>query len=268
MKSLKSAGNSVHAIKVDVTDRAGMEKAAAETVAVFGKIHVLVNNAGIVQHAPIASTTYDDWDWQMGVNLDGVFNGVHAFLPRIQAHREGGHIITTSSILGLFTIAQSAIYSASKYAVVGFMESLRAELAGSNIGVTIFCPGLVMSNIQDSNRNRPKTLADTRFSAGAEAQAQERLMRSDPERAMDPFEAGRLVLRGMRNNDLYVLTHPEFEPVMQARNDALIASIPRDLSPTDARLEMARSGLRNSIYAIELNRRRCPDNTQRRLKPR
>lgn len=257
MKHLEKAGDRVHAISVDVTDRPGMEKAAEETVRVFGKVHVLVNNAGIVHHAPLISTTYDDWDWQMGVNLDGVFNGVHVFLPRIQAHGEGGQIITTSSILGLFTGARSAVYSASKYAVVGMMESLRAELADTNIGVSAFCPGLVTSGILDSSRNRPSSLADTKFKADPRAQAEERKVRDDPARAMDPFEAGRLVLRGMRSNDLYILTHPEYEEIMRDRSEVLIASIPRDVRPSEARIELSRLASRNSMYATERERKRC-----------
>lgn len=257
MKHLGMAGDRVHAINVDVTNRPAMEKASEETVRVFGKVHVLVNNAGIVQHAPLSSTTYDDWDWQMGVNLDGVFNGVRVFLPHIRAHGEGGQIITTSSILGLFTGINSAVYSASKYAVVGMMESLRAELADTNIGVSAFCPGLITSSIQDSNRNRPSELSDTEFKPDATARASERELRNDPARAMDPFEAGRLVLRGMRSNDLYILTHPEFEQILRDRNEAIIASLPRDLRPTPARVTIARAGSRDSIYATERDRKRC-----------
>lgn len=257
MKYLESAEGRIHAINVDVTDRSAMEKAAEETTKVFGKIHVLVNNAGVVQHAPLSSATYDDWDWQMSVNLDGVFNGVHVFLPRINAHGEGGQIITTSSILGLFTSSNSAIYSATKYAVVGLMESLRAELTDANIGVSVFCPGLVISSIQDASRNRPSNLADSQFKPDPQAQAREREFRNDPERAMDPFDAGRFVLRGMRNNDLYILTHPEYEQIMQDRKEVLMASIPTELRPTETRLAMARAGSRNSIYAMERERKRC-----------
>lgn len=257
MSYFEDAQDRVLAIDVDVTDRQAMEKAASEALRVFGKVHVLVNNAGVVQHAPLSSTTYDDWDWQMKVNLDGVFNGVHVFLPHLRAHGEGGQIISTSSILGLFTGVNSAVYSASKYAVVGMMESLRAELSATNIGVSIFCPGLVTSSIQDSGRNRPSDLAQSAPKPDSKAQALERELRNDPERAMDPLEAGRLVLRGMRNNDLYILTHPEYEQIMKDRNEAIMASIPKDLHPTDARLAMARSMSGNSIYVSERDRKRC-----------
>jgi hypothetical protein len=104
MKYLEGASGRVHAVNVDVTDRSGMQKAADEIQRVFGKIHVLVNNAGVVLPATLAKTTYDDWDFLMRVNLDGVFNGVRVFLPLIQRHGEGGQIITTSSILGLFVL--------------------------------------------------------------------------------------------------------------------------------------------------------------------
>ncbi|WP_380602901.1 SDR family oxidoreductase [Steroidobacter flavus] len=257
MKGFGQAAVRVHAIRVDVTDRPAMAKAAEEVLEVFGKLHVLVNNAGVVQHMPLSQATFDDWDFQMSVNLDGVFNGIHSCLPHIRSHGEGGQIITTSSILGLFTGANSGIYSATKYAVLGLMEALRAELADSNIGVSAFCPGMVISNIQESSRNRPSELADTGVKADKDAQDKERALRHDPERAMDPLEAGRFVLRGMRDNDLYILTHPEYEQILRDRSDALLASIPKDVQPTEARLALARSGVEKSIYAIERARKRC-----------
>ena len=91
----------VHAANVDVTDRPGMERAGQEVLEAFGKVHVLVNNAGVSPVGPISAAGYDDWDWVMGVNVGGVFNGVHAFLPLIERHGEGGHIVSTSSIAGL-----------------------------------------------------------------------------------------------------------------------------------------------------------------------
>ena len=85
MKYLESAGDRIHAINMDVTDRAAMEKAAVETLAVFKKIHVVVNNAGVGVIGGLSTATFDDWDWTMSVNATGVFNGVRTFLPRIQA---------------------------------------------------------------------------------------------------------------------------------------------------------------------------------------
>jgi NAD(P)-dependent dehydrogenase (short-subunit alcohol dehydrogenase family) len=262
MTHFEDAAGRIHAIGVDVTDRAGMARAAAETVRVFGKVHVLVNNAGVGVIVPLSSATYDDWDWGMGVNVNGVFNGVHAFLPHIKAHNEGGQIVTTSSMSGLVVGATAGIYSTSKFAVVGMMEALRAELADTNIGASVYCPGVVNSNIRESNRNRPPDLAETglkmdprRMAAMAEA-AKKNAAAEGP--GMDPLEAGERVLRGIRNNDLYILTHPEFEQGIRDRNEALLASIPTNEPPVpQARLDAERVVLRSPVYYNERDRKLC-----------
>ena len=104
MKYFEGASDRVHAVNVDVTDRPGMEAAAAESERVFGKVHVLVNNAGVMVPTSLSTTTYADWDFVIGVNLAGVFNGVHAFLPCIQGHGEGGadhqHLIRCGTVRG------------------------------------------------------------------------------------------------------------------------------------------------------------------------
>lgn len=264
-KYLKSAGDRIHAINVEVTDRRGMEKAAEETVKVFGKVHVLVNNAGVYFAAPVSRITYDDWDWMIGVNLTGVFNGVHVFLPHIQAHGEGGQIITTSSVYGLFTSSGCGSYSASKFAVVGLMEALRAELVETCIGVSVYCPGVVNSKVADSGRNRPSELAATSVMPDSTQIARDKELRKNPDFAMDPLEAGQLVLRGMRNNDLYILSHPEFEQIIADRNEALMASIPRDLHPTETRMAVGRSALEESLYAGERDRQRCAQAARARV---
>ncbi len=262
MKYLASAGDRVHAINLDVTDRAAMEKAAVETLDVFKKVHVLVNNAGIAVIGGLSKATYDDWDWGMSVNLNGVFNGIHTFLPRIQAHGEGGQVVATSSLAGLLGHGPAGVYTASKFAVVGMMEALRAELTGTNIGVTVFCPGIVNTNIGSSARNRPSNLADT---AGfkpdpkmlAEMPKELRDMRGGPPPGMDSLEAGQRVLRGVRNNDLYVLTTPEFEGEFRARGEAILASVPTDVKATPTREAVGRMILGKTPYAAERDRRLC-----------
>jgi len=260
MKYLQSAGNRVHAINLDVTDRAAMEKAAAETVQVFEKIHVLVNNAGVGVIGGLSTATYDDYDWAMGVNVNGVFNGIRTFLPRIKAHGEGGQVVATSSLAGLLGHGPAGVYTASKFAVVGMMEALRAELDGSNIGVSVFCPGIVNTNIGASARNRPSTLADSGFKPDpkmlAQMQAAMKEMRGPPP-GMDAQEAGQRVLRGVRNNDLYILTTPEFEKEFQARGEAIVASLPTDVNIPAGREAMGRMILGKTVYATERDRKRC-----------
>ncbi len=260
MKYLASAGDRVHAISLDVTDRAAMEKAAVETQQVFQKVHLLVNNAGVGVIGGLSKATYDDWDWGMSVNVTGVFNGIHTFLPRIQAHGEGGQVVATSSLAGLLGHGPAGVYTASKFAVVGMMEALRSELEGSNIGVSVFCPGLVNTNIGDSNRNRPASLPDAGFKPDPEMMARMRAAMKDmkgPLPGMDALEAGQRVLQGVRDNDLYVLTTPEFEAEFRARGEAIVASLPDDVHAPQARVTMGRMILGKTVYAGERDRRRC-----------
>ena len=229
MRQLAGAGSRIHPICVDVTDREAMANAAKEVVAVFGKVHVLVNNAGVQNPAPLSAMSYAEWDALMSVNVGGIFNGVQAFLPHLRQHGEGGHIVATSSIVGLFTAgARYAAYCASKFATVAMMESLRAELAPSNIGVSVVCPGPVKSNLEAFLQNFPL--------------------------ASDPLDIGRLVLKGMQNNDLYILTHPEFNVVVQHRNDMIMASCPPDVQPSEEKKALAKSVLERSIYFTDKHR--------------
>lgn len=262
MEELKGSASRVHAINVDVTDRPGMEKAAEEATSVFGKVHVLVNNAGVAVFAPLTTATYNDWDWGMGVNVNGVFNGVRTFLPRIRAHGEGGQIVATSSIAGLIVDDGPGIYSTSKFAVVGMMEALRAELADTNIGVSVFCPGVVNTDIGESNRNRPASLSDPTGNQPPPdpkmmARMRAAMRRMGPPPGMDPLEAGRLVLRGIRNNDLYILNTPELEADLRARSEAILASMPVGLKVPQARVTMERMIMGKSVYVAERDRKRC-----------
>ncbi|WMY11860.1 SDR family NAD(P)-dependent oxidoreductase [Paraburkholderia phenoliruptrix] len=250
----------VHAINVDVTDRPGMARAAEETVRRFGKVHVLVNNAAVGMITGLVDATFDDWDWVTGVNIDGVFNGIRAFLPLIRAHGEGGHVVSTSSMGGL-VVAKGTVYSTTKFAVVGMMEGLRAELYDTNIGVSVYCPGGVNSNIRHSDRNRPERLSASGFTPASEEPAFPDGLRErypDPGgdgRCMDPLEAGEWVLHGIRNNLMYILSHPEFEPTVRDRAEALLASFTSGgRAVPQARLDDEREILRPKMYVIERER--------------
>jgi len=261
MKLLAGAGDRVHAVGLDVTDRAAMERAAQETERVFRKVHVIVNNAGVGVFGGLSKATYDDWDWGMNVNVNGVFNGIRTFLPRIQSHGEGGQVIATSSVAGIIAHPGTGVYSTSKFAVVGMMEALRNELADTNVGVTVFCPGLVNTDIGDSARNRPSTLGDSAFKPDPKMMArmreQMKTQRRGPPPGMDPLEAGQRVLNGMRNNDLYVLTTPELETEIAARGEAIVASIPTDVHPPAARVAMQRAIAGKTVYVTVRDRLRC-----------
>jgi NAD(P)-dependent dehydrogenase (short-subunit alcohol dehydrogenase family) len=247
MVELERYGDRVHALPLEVTDRAGTERAADEVVRTFGKVHIVVANAGVSIFGPLSATSYDDWDWAIGVNLGGVFNTMHTFLPRIRSHEEGGHLIATASLAGLTAHPGFGAYTVSKFGVVGMMEALRHELVGSDIRVTVFCPGVVNSRIADAGRNRP---GGTRPSTAAPPPPP-----GFEAAGMDAFEAGERVLRGMLNDDLYVLTTPEFEPELRARGEAILASLPDDVHASPERVAFGRLLVGYPDYARERDRK-------------
>ncbi|MGH8261228.1 MAG: SDR family NAD(P)-dependent oxidoreductase [Steroidobacteraceae bacterium] len=217
---------SVHPIRVDVADRQAMASAADETEKVFGKVHVVCNNAGINLFNDIAAATYEDWDWVLGVNLGGVVNGVHAFIPHLRRHGEGGHIVNTASMAAFISGPNAGIYTCSKFAVRGLSEALRYSVAPHGINVSVVCPGLVDSQIYESDRLRPAHLAAS--SGVADAQFMTRLAELHHRAGMPPLEAGERVLRGILRNDFYIFTHPEFKEELREIFDEALTAIPDD----------------------------------------
>lgn len=214
----------IHTMQLDVTDRNAMETAAQEAERVFGSVHILCNNAGIYLYGPIQKATYEDWDWTLNVNLGGVINGIHAFLPRMISHGEGGHIVNTSSISGIFASGGTGLYTTSKYAIVGLSEALRLDLEPENIGVSVLCPGFVNSKVYDCGKTRPDRLANSGYTVKPEIL--EKLKKAHAEIGMDPLEVGEKVLSAIRTNKLYIITHPEFAEEIRRRSEALLAAVP------------------------------------------
>jgi NAD(P)-dependent dehydrogenase (short-subunit alcohol dehydrogenase family) len=221
--------SSVHAIQLDVTDRAAMAAAAAEAERVFGKLHVLANNAGIGIQGPFRGITFSDWDFGLAVNLGGVVNGLQTFLPRIRAHGEGGHIVNTASLAALVPMpAQYVIYQTAKAAVVTLSEGIREELAPDNIGVSVLCPGPVRTNIHELSKNRP-----AQFGVGDAFRAAENAGGTQVNfpSQMEPSEVGERVLAAILNDDLYIITHGEWKSAAERRHAALLAAMPDKLDP-------------------------------------
>jgi NAD(P)-dependent dehydrogenase (short-subunit alcohol dehydrogenase family) len=248
------AGNpGVLGVQLDVADRAAYVRAADEAEEAFGKIHVLVNNAGVGIIGSLLTATYADWDWGMSVNLGGVINGIQTVLPRIRRHGEGGHIVTTSSMSGIFAAGLAGIYTTAKYAVVGLMESLRPELEPLSIGVSAFCPGLVDTNIAEHENFRPAAYRDSICGDTAAARAAFMREKIFPH-GMSPIEVGERVLQGICRNDLWILTHSEYREGAQQRFDAILASFPTDTAPPE-RVTAEAVVVRNPLFVTERARR-------------
>jgi NAD(P)-dependent dehydrogenase (short-subunit alcohol dehydrogenase family) len=210
-------------IHLDVTDREAYARAADVAEREIGPIHLLCNNAGVGFLGPIKHASYADWDWVLGVNLGGTVNGVQTILPRILAHGEGGHIVSTASAAGLFGATFAGIYVAAKMAVVGFMEVLRDELAGDGIGVSVLCPHLVRTHIYEHADLRPERYANPGESHLPPGFSDN--LRAANDCGMDPAEVAGQVIDAIRTNRLYVITHPELRQPIEQRYRAMLASV-------------------------------------------
>lgn len=219
----------VHAIRLDVTDREAFARAADEAERVFGNVHVVCNNAGINLFVPIEECTYNDWDWVMGVNFGGVVNGIQTFVPRIRKHGEGGHIVNTASMAAFLPSAAAGIYTAAKFGVRGLSEALRFSLYQFNIGVSVFCPGLINSAIYESEKTRPARLASPENTA--KSQKTMDVLPEIHKMGMEPEEVGEKVLAGIRRNDLYIFSHPEFKEELREIFDEALKAIPEGEAP-------------------------------------
>jgi len=212
-------------LKLDVTDRDAMEQAARETEAAFGNVHVVCNNAGVAVSGRVNRMDYKDWDWVMGVNLNGVINGVQTFVNRMVEHAEGGHFVNTASMDGQMPIPSGSIYTTSKYAVVGMSEVMRGDLARYNIGVSVLCPGGVTTNVANSGRNRPADLQRERDTAKLRGMGglQEAVM----EDMLDASVIGDMVVAAILADDAYIFSHPGLKPVVDKRNAEINESFAR-----------------------------------------
>jgi NAD(P)-dependent dehydrogenase (short-subunit alcohol dehydrogenase family) len=153
-RTLREGGLDVRGVVCDVTDPASVQDAAEAAFKAFGNVHVVCNNAG-VGGTGIDEISLDTCRWVIDVNLMGVVHGIHAFLPHLRAHGEGGHIVNTASMAGMNSGLGFSAYSASKFAVVNMSEGLATRLKPLGIGVTVLCPGFVRTRIWESERNRP-----------------------------------------------------------------------------------------------------------------
>ncbi|VTU41136.1 putative oxidoreductase [Variovorax sp. PBS-H4] len=145
---IRETGGEAIAVATDVAKRADLEKLAQATVDAFGRIDVMVNNAGVMPLSPMAKLKVDEWDRTIDVNIKGVLYGIAAVLPRMQA-QGSGHIVNVASIAGLKVFTPiGTVYSATKFAVRAISEGLRVEVGNSGVRVTIVSPGAVESELK------------------------------------------------------------------------------------------------------------------------
>jgi len=223
LEHLRRTNADVECIKADVSLKPELRAAADATIARYGKVHILVNNAGVTSGLGYGQWNDNNWSWILGVNLMSVIWGVEIFGPLIEAHGEGGHIVSTASIAGLASGGGASAYGVSKHGVVALSEDLRIVLAPRGIGVSVLCPGFVRTRILNSWRNLPARFAGGAGRMPTEGSALEaaKAVTARVEGGIDPLYVGELVREGIENDWPYIFTDAEYEPAIDARFSAI-----------------------------------------------
>jgi NAD(P)-dependent dehydrogenase (short-subunit alcohol dehydrogenase family) len=218
---LKMTNADVDGVKADVSLKGELQAAADATVARYGKVHILVNNAGIGGGGSYGRWTDASWNWTIGVNLMSVVWGVEIFGPLIEAHGEGGHIVSTASIAGLIPGSGPA-YDVTKYGVVALSEGLRVALAPRGIGVAVLCPGFIRTQIMNSRRNVPQRFGTIEEPPTEGPRAEfVKMVEERVSKGIDPLFVGELVREGIEQDWSYIFTDNEFEPLIDERFAAI-----------------------------------------------
>jgi NAD(P)-dependent dehydrogenase (short-subunit alcohol dehydrogenase family) len=210
-----------HAIKLDITDRKAYAAAADEVERVFGgPPQLLFNTAGVNTFGPAEASTFEDYDWVIGVDLGGVINGLVTFVPRMIKAGKGGHIATVSSWGGFMGGATTAPYSAAKAAVNNLMESYHIALKPYGIGVSVLCPTGIKSNIGESTFTRPTRLENTGYHVTEDTIA---FMRKHYSFGIDPIELATILKKGIENDVLYVVPLADPEKALRENFERVIS---------------------------------------------
>jgi NAD(P)-dependent dehydrogenase (short-subunit alcohol dehydrogenase family) len=224
---LAGTGASVLPVVTDVSDRAAVEALRDKALSAFGAVHVVCNNAGVGgPHGPLWECPPGEWDWVLGVNLEGVMNGVRTFMP-VLLEQDAGHLLNTSSIFGVFA-GTLGPYGVSKHAVTALTETLHFNLKSlgvTHVGVSVLCPSAVRTNFGTSSRNRPASAGPAVIKDEAEQASAERFDQLSLLGA-SPAEVAGMVVDGIRSRRFYILTSDNrHEPVLR-RGEEIVAGGP------------------------------------------
>jgi len=220
LAGLRKTNADVDGVVADVSLKEALQAAADRTMERFGRVDILVNNAGVGGGGRYGEWTDAGWNWTIGVNLMSVVWGIEIFGPLMEAHGEGGQIVSTASIAGLWA-GTSPPYNVTKYGVVALSEGLRVELAPRGIGVSVLCPGFIRTKILESARNVPDRFAGARDTTGEGRTMDEsefaEMARQAIAHGIDPLYVGELVREGIEGDWPYIFTDTQFEPMIDER---------------------------------------------------
>ena len=216
-KALSNTNKCVIPIQIDVTQEQSVIDALAYAESNFGKLHIACNNAGVPMHGTeLKDVPPGDWNFVIGVNVWGIIHGIRHFVPAILKHGEEGHIVNTASVAGFQNRrgTNQGPYSMSKYAALSLSEALEHELEGTNVGVSVLCPGPIDTDIARGARNRPDHMGGPQVRANDEAVLAEKLAT----RGLDPKKAGDRVVEAIHNKSFYSFIGEVPADVIRARH--------------------------------------------------
>ena len=223
---LKAKGATALAVPTDVSKAGDVEALAKKTLDAFGAVHVVCNNAGVAPPGgPMCERTVADWQWVLGANLWGVIHGIRTFIPIMRAQDTEGHIVNTASMAGLASAPWMGIYNVTKHAVVTLSETLYQELAlmGVKVKISVLCPAWVDTRLMDGDRNRPAELQNPAQEAGgAQPDPIREVVRQLLATGLSPERVAEDVFKAIRDEKLYILTHPEFKEAIRTRMENIL----------------------------------------------
>ena len=226
VKSLQEISPDIGGTICDVADAASFERAAQASFDAFGRVHVVCNNAGVAAGGGIDHISLDNWRWVIDVNLMGVLHGIKSFLPHIRAHGEGGHIVNTASMAGMQGGLGFSPYGESKFAVVSMSEGLSLQLKPHGIGVSVLCPSYVRTRIGASGRNRPERYGQSQpLDPASPSAAMVAEIARNIDAGLEPDAVAARVLAAIRDDELYIFTHPGMRAEVEARFAAILAAM-------------------------------------------
>jgi len=251
---LESADTEILARRVDVADGDQVDALAAATIARFGNVHVLFNNAGVGTAGLLWESSVRDWQWSLGVNLWGVIHGVRAFTPLMlaaaQADRDyAAHIVNTASMAGLVSNPTTGVYNAGKAAVVALTETLYHDLSlvGTQVHCSLMCPHFIATGIHRSDRNRPDTLGNECAPTRSQRVAQAMIEKAVTSAKVSAEQMAQIAFRAIRDNAFYIFSHPRALSAVSQRSEHMLA-LRNPLDPYAARPEL-RAQLQQALDA-------------------
>jgi NAD(P)-dependent dehydrogenase (short-subunit alcohol dehydrogenase family) len=221
---LAAAGISVLTVALDVAEEAQWQEVANQALARFGKIHMVVNNAGVGgDMGPIENQDKKGWQWALDVNLMGVVYGAKIMTPLIKKHGEGGWIVNVASMAGMGGVPYLGAYTATKAAVVALSESWAGELEEQGIHVSVLCPAFVQTRIHESERNRPVQYQPDEVRT-SDKNSFPNSTKQMVESGIEVSIVGKRVVEALNDGEFYIFTHPNYRSIMQGRTAAIDAA--------------------------------------------